>query len=123
MGPKALELLAEELDLNHVSEVLLLSGPANITPRVQSRFERFSTELDHTGVRSEWHVLPAEAARDLHARVLFDEESIWELPPLNSLLKGTVDSIRPSGMPRETFEQARARDDARPIAEAEFDVV
>lgn len=115
MTPKALELLAEELDTSNVTEVLLLSGPANISDRAKSRFHRFSTELAHLGVQSEWRVLPADVARDMHARVLFDEQSTWELPPLNSLLKGTVDSIRPSAIPRSTFEQAWARDDAQPL--------
>jgi hypothetical protein len=38
---------------------------------------------------------------------------------LNSLLKGTVDSIRPSGMPRSIFEDAWQREDARPIQRLE----
>jgi hypothetical protein len=54
-------------------------------------------------------------AGDLHARVLFDTSSAWELPPLNSLLKGTVDSIRPSQIPRSAFEEAWQRDDALPL--------
>jgi hypothetical protein len=116
MGPKALELLIEELNPN-VIEVRLISGPANITDRVKRRFERFSEELGNRGVTAEWRVLPAEVAQGLHARVLYDDESIWELPPLNSLLKGTVDSIRPSGMPRKRFEDAWARPDAKPCGE------
>jgi hypothetical protein len=123
MGPKALELLAEELAPEHVSEVSLLSGPANVTPRVKTRFERFAAELANDGVRAEWRVLPADVAREFHARVLFDEESVWELPPLNSLLKGTVDSIRPSGMPRSLFQDAWQRDDAQPMQRLEAEAV
>ncbi len=113
MGPKALELLIEELSPS-VVEVRLLSGPANITDRVKRRFERFVEELGHKDVKAEWKVLPADVARELHARVIYDDETIWELPPLNSLLKGTVDSIRPSAMPRERFEAAWGRPDAMP---------
>lgn len=123
MGPKALELLAEELEPEHVSEVLLLSGPANVTQRVKSRFERFEAELANKGVRAEWRVLPVDVAQEFHARVLFDEESVWELPPLNSLLKGTVDSIRPSGMPRSVFEEAWERTDVRPLRQLELTAV
>lgn len=119
MGPKALELLAEELACEHVSEVSLLSGPANVTSKVKARFDRFEAELANEGVRAEWRVLPADAAREFHARVLFDEESVWELPPLNSLLKGTVDSIRPSAMPRSIFEEAWQREDAQPLHQLE----
>jgi hypothetical protein len=71
MGPKALELLAEELAPERVSEVSLLSGPAHVTDRVKARFERFSAELANDGVRAEWRVLPADVAREFHARVLF----------------------------------------------------
>lgn len=123
MGPKALELLAEELAPEHVSEVSLLSGPANVTTRVKNRFERFAAELANNGVRAEWRVLPTDVAREFHARVLFDEESVWELPPLNSLLKGTVDSIRPSRMPRSIFEDAWQRDDAQPLQRLEAESV
>jgi hypothetical protein len=48
--------------------------------------------------------------------VLFDDDTIWELPPLNSLLMGTVDSIRPSAMPRTPFEEAWRRPEAQPVA-------
>jgi hypothetical protein len=119
MGIKTLEILIGEIDRENVSEVRLLSGPAHVTDRVKKSFERFAAELQHDGVNTEWRVLPAGPARQFHARVLFDEESIWELPPLNSLLQGTVDSIRPSSMPRTVFDEAWTRDDARPLAEVQ----
>ena len=42
----------------------------------------------------------------MRARVIFDDSSTWELPPLNSLYKGTVDSIHRSHIPRDRFESA-----------------
>lgn len=119
MGIKTLEILIEEIDRENVTELRLLSGPANVTDRVKKGFERFAAELQHDGVGTEWRVLPADFARQFHARVLFDEESIWELPPLNSLLQGTVDSIRPSAMSRAPFDDAWSRDDAKLLAEVE----
>lgn len=115
MTAKTLELLIEELD-GAVTEINLLSGPAHITEEVQRRFERFSVELKQRDIEAEWRVLPPKLARELHARVLFDDETIWELPPLNSLLMGTVDSIRPSAMPRTPFEEAWQRPEAQPLA-------
>jgi len=44
--------------------------------------------------------------------VLFDDQLTFELPPLNSLLAGTVDSIRASDMPHGPFIDAWERDDA-----------
>jgi hypothetical protein len=122
MGIKALEILADEIDRGNVSELRLLSGQANITDRVKKSFARFATELQHEGVSTGWRVLTADAARQFHARVLFDDESIWELPPLNSLLQGTVDSIRPSSMPRKAFEEAWTREDAQPLAEVQLEL-
>jgi hypothetical protein len=119
MGIKTLEILIEEIDCDNLNELRLLSGPAHVTDRVKKSFERFVTELQHDGVNAEWRVLPPDFARQFHARVLFDEESIWELPPLNVLLQGTVDSIRPSSMPRSTFEKAWTREDAQPLAEVQ----
>jgi hypothetical protein len=106
MSRKNLEPLAEEIDLARVKRIRLLSGPANINLGVKGAYERFATELEHGGIQVEWRVVPADTARDLHARVLFDDEGGWELPPLNSLYKGTVDSIHSSLIPRARFEEA-----------------
>lgn len=63
----------------------------------------------------------AEAARVLHARVLYDDRQTFELPPLNSVLAGTIDSIRSSKMPHDAFERAWS-DDAVSILQAELTV-
>jgi hypothetical protein len=110
MGRKALELLSEDLDLDRVSELRLLSGPANVTEKTKRAFERFASELENAGLQCDWRVLPADVARPLHARVIFDDERTFELPPLNSVLAGTVDSIHISKIPRADFEQAWAED-------------
>lgn len=112
MGRKALEPLVEEIDKERVREIRLLSGPANVTDKTKRLFERFAEEMRLAGIECEWRVLPAEAGRELHARVLFDDSSAWELPPLNSLLAGTVDSIHPSKMPHQPFEDAWHRGEA-----------
>ncbi len=106
MDRKVLEVLIDDLDTAAVSEVRLLSGPTNISPKVKKALERFVTEVEGLGVSCEWRVIPPERARDLHARVLYDDVMTFELPPLNSVFKGTVDSIRPSAIPHEPFERA-----------------
>jgi hypothetical protein len=57
----------------------------------------------------------------MHARVIFDETGAWEVPPINSLLKGSVDSIHPSQIPREPFETAWQRNDATPLPDHDLD--
>lgn len=106
MDRKVLELLADELDLENVHELRLMSGPAHLTTKTKRAFERFATELENRGVPCDWRVLSADAARAFHARVLTDDSQTFELPPLNSVLAGTVDSIRTSQMPLGAFEKA-----------------
>jgi hypothetical protein len=117
MSRKVLEPLAEEINRDHVREIRLLSGPANLNDKTQRAFERFAEEMENAGIKCEWRVLPASAGRELHARVLFDDSHCWELPPLNSLLAGTVDSIHPSHMPRTPFEGAWGNPDALRLAD------
>ncbi|MDQ3729639.1 MAG: hypothetical protein M3355_08615, partial [Actinomycetota bacterium] len=106
MDRKALEVLIDELDRDNVTGLRLLSGPANLREKTKRAFDRFERELQAGGVPCEWRVLPADRAREIHARALFDAEGGYELPPLGSILKGTVDSIRKSDIPRGTFEEA-----------------
>ena len=80
MGPKALELLAEELAPEYVSEVSLLSGPAQVTDRAKGLGQTILRGGPRTaGVRAEWRSSCRHRARA--PCVLFDEESVWELPP------------------------------------------
>ena len=65
----------------------------------------------------EWRVLPTDQARLIHARVIADDDQTFEVPPLNSVLAGTVDSIRTSEMPLDAFEDAWQSADAVSIAE------
>jgi hypothetical protein len=106
MPGRALELLLEELQLDEVDEVRLLSGPANINSKVKRSFDRFAIELEGRNVGCDWRILAAERARALHARVIADDDETYEVPPLNSVLAGTVDSIRASEMPLGSFADA-----------------
>jgi hypothetical protein len=120
MDRKVLELLSEELVIAQIDEVRLLSGPANLSSKAKKAFERFSAELQGQGAACEWRVLPANQARALHARVIADDHQTFEVPPLNSVLAGTVDSIRASEIPMEAFEAAWA-DESIPLAEYQTD--
>jgi hypothetical protein len=106
MDRKALEILADELPADQIDELRLMSGPANLSTKTKKAFERFSAELERKGVACQWRVLSADGARALHARVISDDHQTFEVPPLNSVLAGTVDSIRTSEIPMSTFEDA-----------------
>lgn len=110
MPGKALEILLDELQLDGIDEVRMLSGSANVTSKVKKSFERFAAELESRNVACDWRVLPADRARALHARVIADDDETYEVPPLNSVLAGTVDSIRASEIPLESFTNAYDED-------------
>lgn len=109
MARKALELLAEEIDVANVAELRLLSGTANVSPKVGKAFVRFREEMEAKGVGCEWRLLNHEQARGMHARVIADDHHTYELPPLNSVLAGTVDSVRSSQIPTGPFWEAYER--------------
>ena len=119
MDRKALEILTDDLPIDEIDEVLLLSGPANVSSKAKRAFDRFSEELESRGVAADWRVLPTERARALHARVIADDTQTFEVPPLNSVLAGTVDSIRTSDMPLDAFRQAWS--DGVPLADFQID--
>ncbi len=120
MDRKALEILTEELPIGEVDELRLMSGPANLSSRTKKAFERFSSELGRQGMACDWRVIPAERSRALHPRVIADDSQTFEVPPLNSVLAGAVDSIRASEIPMETFEKAWATE-ATPLSEFQTD--
>lgn len=106
MTRKALELLADELDKESARSVRLLSGPTHVDDRARRAFERFAEEMSNVGVEAEWRVMPTDQARVIHVRAIFDDAGAWELPPLNILLMGTVDSIHASRIDRTRFDEA-----------------
>ena len=109
MPEKVLELLTEELSVESIDAVRLMSGPANITAKAKKSFGRFRDEFEAQGLYVEWRVLASGDARVLHARVIADDDHTYELPPLNSILAGTVDSIRASEIPLDAFTDAWER--------------
>ena len=46
----------------------------------------------------------------MHARVIADDIDIYEVPPLNSVLAGTIDSIHASQIPLDSFRSAYDED-------------
>lgn len=51
--------------------------------------------------------------------MISDDYHTYEVPPLNSVLAGTVDSIRASDMPIDAFEDAW--NDAEAVALADYE--
>lgn len=104
MPPKVLELLHGEIDAQRLSSVRLLSGPANIDMATKGEFQRFRDEMAGArGVDVQWRVLSKNHARLRHGRFFISEGISRNIPPLNSILMGSVDEILPSNLTERTF--------------------
>lgn len=102
---KVLETLIGEVDARNVNEIRLLSGPSNIDAKVRQEFVRFRNEMaTERRVTSSWRVLPKEKAFLLHDRVFITDGMVRNLPPLNSILLGSVGEILPSNIQLDSFE-------------------
>ena len=96
-GARALEELAEELDVNAVSEVRILSGDAEnvVSAKSLKDFKRFSAEMVNKCIIAEWRV-DDKKDRDWHDRWIADDRTVWNVPPINTLLKNDYSEIYPS---------------------------
>jgi hypothetical protein len=96
-GARALEELAEELDTTVVSEVRILSGDAEnvVSAKSMKDYERFRAEMANKGVAVEWRV-DGKSTRDWHDRWVADDKSVWNVPPINTLLKNDYSEISPA---------------------------
>lgn len=117
MPPKVLEVLVDELSRGDVQDLRLLSGPANVNEKGAKKFVRFAEELGKHGIHCEWRVIPAERARLLHARIISDGETTYEVPPFNSVLAGTVDSVHESEIPLDSFNAAWDSEESKDLGE------
>ena len=115
----ALDILYDAVDRHGVHVIRLMSGDQNLrenAKRAYDRFRKFADEIgDMTDIKCEWHILNAEKTRGLHGRVIFDDNVAISLPPLNSILKGTVDVIRHTGERFDRTPYLRAWASGEPI--------
>lgn len=93
---RGLELLIDELDGNIVSEVkILLSKNSNINfDRFRKDFKRFKAELKNKKISSNCRIiLDKDVVNDIHGRWIISEKSTFNIPPINSILKGQYDEF------------------------------
>jgi hypothetical protein len=102
---KALEVLFREVDGEGVDKIRLLSGPANVSGDLNDDYKRFRAEMKaKRGVDVEWRILTKNEAADHHDRVFFADGIARNIPPLNTILKGSTGEILESGIDPADFE-------------------
>lgn len=106
MPQKVLEVLYGELDGAKVKDVRILSGGANITDVAKGDFERFAKEMkQERGIEAQWRVLDKGETFMRHDRIILSTDQAKNLPPLNTILAGSVGEILPSDINPADFEE------------------
>lgn len=106
LPPKVMETLYREVETGAIAQVRLLSGPAAIDNDTKSEFKRFKKEMNaKRSVEVEWRVLTRKRAQDIHGRFFISEDFSRNIPPLNSILKGSQDEMLPSNVDRSEFDE------------------
>ncbi len=86
---RGLEELIYSLDPSLVKDVKILSGPDNVDLRAKRDFSRFQEELNNKGINTEWKILKGFS----HDRFIMSKNRCYNVPPLNSLLRGQYSEI------------------------------
>lgn len=106
---RALEIIAGEIAGSNLHSVRLLSGGLGrgqggeaVRTRVRKDLKRLQVELQGLGIPIEWRELKTESVP--HDRVFVSEGGAFNVPPLNTLLKGDTSEILPSGLDSAWFD-------------------
>jgi len=99
---RALEELVEGVDHSRIREIRILSGPDNVNDRAKRDFQRFRAEMERASIRVAWRVVRERVAHD---RYIITEGKSYNVPPVNSLLRGSYSEIllTPNVPPFETW--------------------
>lgn len=86
---KAFDILLDSLDAAKIIHFIIISGDANKTQSAVSDFVRFKNELHNKGINIEWKIITdPNVLSSFHDRWLCDSNVAWNIPPVNSILKG-----------------------------------
>jgi len=85
-GKKGFESLADEADVTKITEIRILSGPAQAGDAAKD-YKRFQAEMKTLGITVEWRIVQT-ADRAWHDRFIVTRDKTWNVPPLNTIYKG-----------------------------------
>jgi len=97
---KLLEPLTDEAESGRISKIRILTGAAGtdeILDRGKKDFKRFRKEMKALGIEAEWRIM--DGARDKHDRFILERTRAWNMPPINTLLKGDYSEISETTQP------------------------
>jgi len=83
---KGLEPLVDEADAERITDIRILSGPAQVNDKATKDWKRFQAEMSALGIVSEWRVV--QPPLPWHDRFIVSRRQTWNVPPINTLYKG-----------------------------------
>jgi hypothetical protein len=83
---KGLEPLDDEADVTKITEIRILSGPAQATDAAKD-YKRVQAEMKELGIAVEWRIVQT-ADRTWHDRFIVTRGKALNVPPLNTIYKG-----------------------------------
>jgi hypothetical protein len=92
-APKLLEPLADEADADRISEIRILTGSESrekLLNRGREDFKRFQEEMKSLAIDARWRI---GTKHGKHDRFILERSRAWNLPPINTLLKGDYSEI------------------------------
>jgi hypothetical protein len=95
--PKGLEPLHDESDGSRIREVKILTGIQNhpVMERLNRDFREFRDELRIRKISSELRVIcDKHLLNDIHDRWIISENVCYNIPPVNSMLKGQYSELK-----------------------------
>jgi len=99
---RALEELVAAIKPGQVKRVRILSGFEHVNDKARRDFERFARELQNKGVQAEWRKLDDSTV--LHDRFIVCASKCWNVPPVNTWLRGSYSQVVPTDV-RPPFEE------------------
>lgn len=95
--PKGLETLHDESDGSKIQEVKILTGIQNrpVMEKLNRDFREFRDELRTRKIMSELRVIcDKHLLNDIHDRWIISENICYNIPPVNSMLKGQYSELK-----------------------------
>jgi hypothetical protein len=92
-APKLLEPLADEADADRITEIRILTGGESrekLLNRGKEDFKRFQEEMKSLKIEASWRI---GTKHGKHDRFILERSRTWNLPPINTLLKGDYSEI------------------------------
>jgi len=87
---RGLDLIQDVVERGRIQDIRVLSGQLDAPDKTARAFDRFRTEMATLGISAGWRI---HDQPPFHDRFVITKGRIWNVPPVNTLLKGDYSEI------------------------------